>query len=127
MVDAKGAGPRNAVNQVLRDLRNMGHYDKVVIITDQEVSIMDLLRGVAKERGASNTILETPPRSDSKANGEAENAVQSVEHMIRTLMIDLEERCGEKLSVDEAFFAWLVEHACDLINRFKVRAGGETA
>ena len=41
--------------------------------------------------------------------------------MSRTLMIDLEERCGEKLSVDDAFFAWLVEHACDLINRFKVR------
>ena len=47
--------------------------------------------------------------------------------MIRTLLVDLEERCGEKLPVDEAFFAWLVEHACDLINRFKVCTGGKTA
>ena len=54
---------------------------------------------------------------------EAENAVQSIEHMIWILMVDLGERCGEKLSVEEASIPWLVEHACDLINRFKVRAG----
>ena len=29
--------------------------------------------------------------------------------------------------MEEAFFAWLVEHACDLINMFKVRTGGKTA
>ena len=88
---------------------------------------MDLFKSVAKDRGTSKTILETAPRSDSKANGEAENAVQSIEQMVRTLMVDLQERCGEKLYVEEAFFAWLVEHACDLINRFKVRKRGKTA
>ena len=88
---------------------------------------MDFLQSVAKERGASNTTLATAPGSDSKANGEAENAVQSIEQMISTLMVGLEERCGEKLSVEGASFAWLVEHACDLTNRFKVRTGGKTA
>ena len=127
VVEQKGAGQQGAVNQLLKDLRKMGYYDKVVIRTDQEASIVDLFKQVAKDRGASKTILETAPRSDSKANGEAENAVQSVEQMVRTLMVDLTERCGEKLSVEDAFFAWLVEHACDLINRFKVRKGGKTA
>ena len=42
-------------------------------------------------------------------------------------MIDLEERCGERLSVTESFFPWLLEHACDLLNRFKVRKGNKTA
>jgi hypothetical protein len=105
----------------------MGYVDKVVIRTDQEASIVDLFKQVAKGRGTSKTILETAPRSDSKANGEAENAVQPIEQMVRTLMVDLTERCGEELSVEDAFFEWLVEHACDLINRFKVHQGGKTA
>ena len=37
VVDQKGAGQIGAVKQVLKDLRKMGHHDKVVIRTDQEV------------------------------------------------------------------------------------------
>ena len=50
VVEAKGAGPHNAVSQVLTYLRNTGHFDKVVIRTDQEASIMDLLKSVAKRK-----------------------------------------------------------------------------
>ena len=53
VVDAKGAGPQNAVSQVLRDLRKMGHHDRVVIKTDQEAAIIDLFQIVAKARGVS--------------------------------------------------------------------------
>ena len=60
-------------------------------------------------------------------NGQAEKAVQSIEGMVRTVFIDLEQRCGEELSVHDRFFPWLVEHACDLLNRFKVRKGNKTA
>ena len=42
-------------------------------------------------------------------------------------MIDLESRCGERLSVDDDFFPWLIEHACDLLNKYKVRRGNLTA
>ena len=71
--------------------------------------------------------METAARSDSKAHGEAQNAVQSIEQMTRTYMVDLIERCGEDLSVDDAFYAWLMEHACDMINKFKVHRNGKTA
>ena len=47
--------------------------------------------------------------------------------MPMVLMIDLEFRCGEHLLVTEVFFEWLLEHACDLLNRFKVRRGNKTA
>ena len=114
VVEQNGAGQQGAVSQLLKYLRKIGHHDKIVIRTDQEVSIVDLFKIVVKERGTSKTILETAPRSDSKANGEAENAVQSIEQMVRTYMIDLQERCGEESSVDDAFYAWLVEHACDM-------------
>ena len=53
--------------------------------------------------------------------------MQSIEEMLRTFFIDLEQRCGEELSVHDEFFPWLLEHACDLLNRYKVRIGNLTA
>ena len=88
---------------ILRDLRNMGHYGRLRVKADQESSIIDLFKAVAKERGDVRTVPEHAPRSDSKGNGQAENAVQSIEDMVRTLFIDLERRCGEELSVTEDF------------------------
>ena len=40
VVEQKGAGQQEAVNQLLKDLRKMGHHDKIVIRTDQEASII---------------------------------------------------------------------------------------
>ena len=127
VVDSKGASARHAVKQVLRDLRKMGHYGDLKVRMDQESSLSDLFRAVARERGSARTILTHAARSDSKGNGQAEKAVQSIEEMVRTLFIDLEQRCGEELSVHDSFFSWLLEHACDLLNRFKVRKGNNTA
>ena len=94
---------------------------------DQESSLTDLFNTVARERGNARTVIIHAARSDTKGNGQAEKAVQSIEEMIRTLMIDLESRCGEKLSVEDDFFPRLVEHACDLLNKYKVRRGNITA
>ena len=127
VVDSKGASAEHAIGQILRDLSKMGHYGSLRVRTDQESSITALFKAVAKERGDANTVLEHAPRSESKGNGQAEKAVQSIEEMIRTLLIDLEQRCGEDLSVTDDFFPWLVEHSCDLLNRFKVRKGNRTA
>ena len=80
-----------------------------------------------RKGGASKTIRGRAPRSDSKANGEAENAVQSIGQTVQTYIVDLQERCGEELSVEDAFYAWLVEHACDMINKFVVRKEGNTS
>ena len=46
---------------------------------------------------------------------------------MRTLLVHLEGCSGEKLSVTEPFFEWLMEHACDVINRYHVRKGDKTA
>ena len=126
-MDSKGASAQHAIAQILRDLRKMGHYGHLRVKTDQESSITDLFKAVAKERGDAKTVLEHAPRSDSKGNGQAEKSVQSIEEMVRTLLIDLEQRCGEYLSVTDDFFPWLVEHSCDLLNRFKVRKINRTA
>ena len=105
----------------------MGHYGDVKVRMDQESALSDLFRAVGRARGSARTVLTHAARSDSKGNGQAEKAVQSVEEMVRTLMIDLESRCGEALSVEDDFFPWLIEHACDLLNKYKVRRGNHTA
>ena len=48
IVDAKGASANSAVRQVLCDLRKMGHYGDIKVRSDQESSIADLFRAVAK-------------------------------------------------------------------------------
>ena len=93
MVSSKGSATQETVEQVLRDLRRMGHHGKIVVKIDQESAIIDLLRTVAKEQGEARTVFETVARSDSKGNGEAEKAVQSIEEMVHTLLLDLDERC----------------------------------
>ncbi len=98
---------------------------------DQESALSDLFRAVGWARGSARTVLTHAARSDSKGNGQAEKAVQSIEEILRTLFIDLEQRCGEELSVHDSFFPWLLEHACDLLNRYKyareIRLHGSTA
>ena len=89
IVDAKGASAEHAIGQVLRDLRKMGHYGNLRVRMDQESSISDLFKAVAKERGDARTVLTHAARSDSKGNEQAETAVQSIEEMVRTLFIDL--------------------------------------
>ena len=126
-MDSKGASAEHALGQVVRDLRKMGHYGNLRVKTDPESSITDLFKAVAKERGDSRTVLGTASIRDSKGNGQAEKAVQSIEEMVIILMIDLEQRCGEKPSATEALFPWFLEHGCDLLNRYKVRKGNNTA
>ena len=57
----------------------------------------------------------------------AEKAVQSIEEIVRTLFLDLQHSCGEELTIHDDFYPWLIEHACDLLNRFHVRKGNRTA
>ena len=107
----KGASADNAVKQVLRDLTKMGHYGDVKVRMDQESALSDLFRAVGRASGSARTVLTHATRSESKGNGQAEKAVQSIEEMVRTLFIDLEQRCGEELSVHDSFVPWLMEHA----------------
>ena len=65
VLDSKGASAEHAVKQVLRDLRNMGHYGDMKVRMDQESSLSDLFRAVAKERGSDRTDLTHAARSDS--------------------------------------------------------------
>ena len=62
VVDAKGASAEHALGQILRDLRKMGHYGSLRVKTDQESSITDLFRAVAKERRVKDRAGDSPSK-----------------------------------------------------------------
>ena len=54
------------MGQLLRDLRKMGAHGKVILKSDQENAILDVLSNVCKQRGKENdsavTLVESSPK-----------------------------------------------------------------
>ena len=86
-----------------------------------EPAILDLMGEVAILRGDLPTVLEHGALGDSQSNGFVERAIRSVEDMIRTHKMALEEKIGEVLKNDTAAMAWLVEHCANIL--FKCQQG----
>jgi hypothetical protein len=85
----------------------MGHYGDLKVRMDQESSLSDFFWAVPVVWGSAMTVLTHAARSDSKGNGQAEKAVQSIEEMVRTLFIDL-----ERGSVKSCQFMTASSHGC---------------
>ena len=126
MVPGKGARERWIAQQIERDLRKLGYRHHVILKSDGEPAITDLISEVARIRKGVPTTCETSASRDSRANGLAERAVRSVEEQIRVLLLGFEEEYGGELSVKHALFSWLVEHSADSLNKFIVGADGRT-
>ena len=120
----KGAGAGYAVKQLDRNLKKFGNHGKVVLRSDGEVAIKDLLQKVSEMR-ASQTLIESTPKGDSRANGRAERAAQQVEKQTRVLKLAGGEELGT-FSVRHPCFTWLVHHAADVYNKYHVGPDGRT-
>jgi len=79
VVPVKGANQEWVAEQLCRDLIKLGHHGDLILKSDQEPAIVDLLREVARLRGNKKTILEQSPVGDSRANGLVERSIQTVE------------------------------------------------
>ena len=90
VVPKKGSGGGFIVKQLDRDLKKFGHRRKVLLRTDGEPAIRELVDKVGSLR-AAETVIEHTPREDSRANGRAERAVQSVEKQCRVRRLATEE------------------------------------
>ena len=77
-------------------------------------------------RQDSPTVLEHGAPGDSQRNGFVERTIRSVEDMVRTHKLALEEKIGEVLKVDTAAMAWLVEHFADILNKCQQGKDGRT-
>ena len=127
VVPCKGADQEWVAAQTLRDLERLGHYGIVVLRSDSEPALVDFMKEIAKGRGNRRTVIEHSAPGDSQENGFMERGVRSVEEMTRVLKLDLEHRLTNRLEVTHPVFAWLVEHAVDLHNKFLVGSDGKNS
>ena len=129
VVPHKGASVDWVVEQLKRDLAKWGIWDTVQIIVkcDNEFSLNDLIGELAKTRAEGRTVPENSQKGESESNGLIEAAVKGVEGMVRTLWIGLQKRLRVNLEVTHPIFAWVVEHAADLITRRAEGSDGQTA
>ena len=88
---------------------------------------MKLLEDIAQKRDGSETILENSAVGDSQGNGFIERGVRSVEEMVRTIKLDLEDRLGERIPIQHKIIPWLVEHSVDLLNKRLLGKDGNSA
>ena len=73
------------------------------------------------------TLLEHAPEGEKQSSQYGEGAISLLKGLIRTLKNSIAERLGEEIKPDPPLMPWLVEHAAELRNQFKVLKGGKTA
>ena len=74
-----------------------------------------------------NLGVEVSPVGDSKANGEIERAVKTVQGQVRTLKSALVEHYKTTFNEDHVRLPWLIAHAASLICKFTIGEDGMTA
>ena len=133
MVPMKGASVEYPVRRVMTFLKELGlENSEIVLKSDQEPALKDLLNIVAARRSAQSkiekliksdsdellpaggdsvvttgrTIHESSPVGSSQSNGFIERGIQAVEGQIRTMKLDFEAHVGEKIPSDHKLIPW---------------------
>ena len=88
---------------MIRDLEYLG-YRRIALKRHQEPSIRSFARSV-KDGWSGEMTLEASPKGESRSNGEAERAVQTIQGLSRTLREHLETHSGVKLGTNSPI-AW---------------------
>jgi hypothetical protein len=125
VVELKGRGIDGTINRVLENIRRLG-YKRIVIKSDQEPALTDLVNGIIEARD-DETIHEHSPVGESQSNGVVERAVRSAKDQIRTLKLALQARIKRKIPQKHAMMTWLVEHAGDCITKWQANHDGKTS
>ena len=153
VVPLKGGSVEFPTKRILAFLKEIGlESADVVLKSDQESAILDLLKIVASRRaatsklelavsgdtdcgvqaasstdGATRSIIEASPVGSSGSNGFIERGIQDVEGQARTIKVAFESHVGVEVPSDHNLVPWIVEFAAVSINRGQVSSDGKTA
>ena len=126
LVPGKGASAPWVAKRLARWIDRLGS-SRVVVKTDNENAIVDLVNEVRKQRQpGSATIPESPEEGESQSNQYAESAVNVNKGLIRTLIDATEHNLGAKIDRAHPLLPWIIEHAPQLRNKYQVSADGRT-
>ena len=95
VVELKGRGIDGTVDRIIENIQRLG-YKKVILKSDQEPALVNLINGVIEARDDS-TIPECSPVGESQSNGVVERAVRSVKDQVRTLRLALQGRVKRRV------------------------------
>ena len=109
---------------MLTNLRRSG-YKKVILKTDNESSITALVSAVQKQ-WPGEIVPENSPAFESQSNGEVERANQTIQGLARTLKESLSIKSGFDVPDQSPLLAWLIEHAANLYNFYRLDQDGYT-
>ena len=118
-VEMKGRGLDGTVRRVVENLAKLGHK-KVILRSDQEPAILDIINGVVETR-QDPTIPQNSPVGESKSNGFVERAVRSAKDQLRIL------RLARLVPPNHPMRTWIVQHAGDLVSKYQINRDGKTA
>ena len=124
VVPKKGTEFQWIAKQLDLDVKRFGYNGRLVVKSDQEPAVVDLMRDLARRRSNAPTVVELSKAYDSKSNGRAEGTVRRLEEQVRTMKIALDAALGIELEVLHPVFEWLVEHAADVLNKTEVASDG---
>ena len=89
--------------QIVEELETIGLTNEILIFkSDQESSITDIRRAVAKMRRGYGTAIEQSRVGDNNSNGRVERAIQDVKGLTRTLRSALEANIKGPIRLDDA-------------------------
>ena len=111
------------------DIQWLG-YSRVILKSDNEPSIVQLLREALKAlrvQGMKQGCEEHPPPYDPQANGGIEVGVKLVKGHLKTLRSSLEDRVRYKIPVTHPLMTWLAPHSANMLTWFSRGKGGRTA
>lgn len=121
-LEAKGRNTY-AVAYLVGWIRGLG-YKRFVARSDNEPSILALLRDVSAAMPEVEMIMKSSPEGDHQQNGLAEVGVREVKGQARVLKSELEFNYKRRLDVDEPLLAWIVRHGANAINRGRIGQDG---
>ena len=120
----KGVDPYSI--KVLSDMILFTGHKRVILKSDGESSIK-ALKDAVKNSSEFNMGVEVSPVGDSKANGEVERAIKTVQGQVRTLKSALDEHYKTNFNENHVLLPWLISYAASLISKFTIGADGKTA
>ena len=128
-IDAKGASSLGwLARQVVEDIETVGlKNEQVITKTDQEASIVQLQKEIAKQRGHAGTGTENSRVGDSNSNGRIERTIREVKGLVRTTRSSIEQSTKENISLADPIVPWIVRHAAYVLTRCRIGKDGKTA
>ena len=117
------------VSKKLFDIVNMLGYSKIVLKSDQEPAIKDLMYEAKKKvwqdinlfqegikaQCTCQVTIQHSPVGESQSNGVVENAIQGVQGQIRAIKLDVESNSEAKLTPSHPAWPWLIQFAAQTI------------